>query len=41
MPCICYVPRTFSTDSQAVIDRANAIFAEYAAEGYVLTLRQL
>jgi hypothetical protein len=41
VPCICYVPRTFSTDSQAVIDRANLIFAEYEAAGYVLTLRQL
>lgn len=40
-PLIAYVDRKFSTDSLAVIDRANAIIAEYTAQGFDLTLRQL
>jgi len=41
MPLICYTPRKFSRNSQTLIDHANTIFAEYQAQGYVLTLRQL
>jgi hypothetical protein len=41
VPCICYRPKTFSAKSQKIIDQANTVFAEYAAAGYVLTLRQL
>lgn len=41
MPKICYVRRKFSAESQALIDQANDIFAEYSAAGYILTLRQL
>lgn len=41
MPKICYVERKFSKESQALIDQANEIFAEYEAAGFVLTLRQL
>lgn len=40
MPTICYVPKRFSPESLAVVDRANAIIAEYQAQGYDLTLRQ-
>jgi len=41
MPFICYVPKRFHAKSQLEIDRANAIFAEYAELGLTLTLRQL
>lgn len=41
MPKICYVDKKFSASSEAVIENANAIIAEYQAEGYTLTLRQL
>lgn len=41
MPKICYRPRTFSSDVQGLIDKANEIIAEYTAQGYELTLRQL
>ncbi|MFI0406646.1 hypothetical protein [Actinomadura sp. 3N508] len=41
MPRIEYVPRKFSADSKAIIRRANEICADYAAQGYDLTLRQL
>lgn len=41
MPMICYTPRKFSAESQRLIDICNGIFAEYEANGYVLTLRQL
>lgn len=41
MPKIAYVARKFSADSQQIIQQANEILAEYEAEGYVLTLRQL
>jgi len=40
MPKICYTPRRFSPDSQEIINQANSIIAEYAAQGYDLTLRQ-
>lgn len=41
MPRICYTPRRFSANSQTLIDHANTIIAEYQAQGYRLTLRQL
>lgn len=41
MPKICYVKRRFSAASQAMIDKANAIIAEYESQGFALTLRQL
>lgn len=41
MPYICYKEQRFSGGSRAVIDQANSIIAEYAAQGYDLTLRQL
>lgn len=41
MPKICYIERKFARSSQEIIDRANAIIAEYTAQGYDLTLRQL
>jgi hypothetical protein len=41
MPSITYVPRTFRAATLRVIDRSNAIIAEYAAQGFTLTLRQL
>ena len=41
MPLIAYKPRSFKGDSRAIIDHANAILYQYAAQGYELTLRQL
>lgn len=41
MPCICYVQRRFNSGSQVLIDYANEIIAEYVAQGFDLTLRQL
>jgi hypothetical protein len=41
VPCIVYIPRRFSGSSAELIDRANAIIAEYSAQGFSLTLRQL
>src|SRR5262249_21694061 len=41
MPKIAYVPKTFRGSSQTLIDRANQIIADYLAQGYRLTLRQL
>lgn len=41
MPKICYVSKRFSGKSRAVIDDSNAIIAEYEAQGFTLTLRQL
>lgn len=41
MPRITYVKRKFSKRSAEMIDRANAIIAEYRRQGYTLTLRQL
>jgi len=40
-PLIRYENLTFKPDTQEVIDQANTIIAEYAAQGYDLTLRQL
>jgi hypothetical protein len=41
MARICYVPRKFGVDTQAVIDQAEAICSDYAAQDLVLTLRQI
>ncbi len=41
MPKRCYVPRNFSAGSLAIINQANTIIADYTAQGYDLTLRQL
>jgi hypothetical protein len=38
---ICYIERSFYTKARAVVDQANAICEEYAAQGLDLTLRQL
>lgn len=38
---ICYQPMKFSPAVRSVIDQANAILQEYAAQGYDLTLRQV
>jgi hypothetical protein len=36
-----YIERNFRADALAVIERANAVIAEYQAQGFRLTLRQL
>lgn len=41
MPKICYQARSFSAVSRDLIDRANEIIAEYEAQDFDLTLRQL
>lgn len=41
MPCEAYIDRRFSAGSAEIIDKANAIIAEYQADGFTLTLRQL
>jgi hypothetical protein len=41
MPRIEYVPKNFSEPHMRVIERANEICEQYAAQGYDLTLRQL
>ena len=41
MPKICYIPKRFSTERATKIEAANKIIAEYSAQGYELTLRQL
>lgn len=41
MPKIAYLAQRFSTTSQQLIDTANEIIAEYDAQGFELTLRQL
>lgn len=41
MPKIKYVERKFSDESERIIAQANEIFAQYEADGYILTLRQL
>lgn len=38
---IAYIDKNFRRKSVAIIDQANEIIAEYQAEGYDLTLRQL
>jgi hypothetical protein len=41
MTKIAYIERNFSAGSLATIAKANEIIAEYQAQGYTLTLRQL
>ncbi|WP_113699154.1 hypothetical protein [Nonomuraea lactucae] len=41
MPLITYVPKTFRRSTLDIIERANAICADYASQGFDLTLRQL
>ncbi len=41
MPLITYREQRFNAQSQKIIDHANIIIAEYAAQGFALTLRQL
>src|SRR6266404_3995669 len=41
MPKIKYIPKKFTAASKTMIDNANAIIDDYAAQGYDLTLRQL
>lgn len=41
MPNITYVSKRFSAGSQAIIEQANEIIEDYAAQGFDLTLRQL
>ncbi len=41
MPRITYQPKTFRPATQRIIDIANRICAEYAEQGFDLTLRQL
>ncbi len=37
----CYVEKRFSAESEAMIQDANEIIADYQAQGFMLTLRQL
>jgi hypothetical protein len=41
VPLIAYIDKSFTPGSLAVIEKANRICADYAAQGYDLTLRQL
>lgn len=41
MPLECYVPKRFIGRNAELIEQANTIIAEYEAQGFVLTLRQL
>jgi len=41
MPLICYQDRKFSASSEKIIEVAEQICADYMAQGYTLTLRQL
>lgn len=41
MPKIAYIKKNFSSSSREVIDQASEIIAEYRAQGFILTLRQL
>lgn len=41
MPEICYVPKRFRNATLDIIVKANAIIAEYQAQGFCLTLRQI
>lgn len=41
MPKITYTEKRFSAGSLAIIEQANQIIVDYAAQGYDLTLRQL
>ena len=41
MPQIAYIEKSFARKSLEIIDQANQICADYQAQGYDLTLRQL
>jgi hypothetical protein len=41
MPKIAYIDRRFNESSYAIIEHANNLIADYAAQGLALTLRQL
>lgn len=41
MPDICYVPKRFRAATFGIIVKANHIIAEYQAQGFCLTLRQV
>ena len=41
MPYIAYKTKRFSTATMAILANAHDIIGEYAADGYILTLRQL
>ena len=41
MSRVCYIPRDFSAGSIELIEKANEIIADYQAQGFTLTLRQL
>jgi len=41
MPHICYASKRFTASTQTIIEQANEIITEYAAQGFDLTLRQL
>jgi len=41
MPKICYQSKNFSKGSTEIIEQANVIIENYAAQGFKLTLRQL
>lgn len=41
MTCITYINKNFAAASMAIVDQANFVIEEYAAQGYDLTLRQL
>lgn len=41
MPKIKYQDRNFQADSAKIVEQCNTIIAEYDAQGFVLTLRQL
>ncbi len=41
MELICYRPKRFNVEHQNILDTANDIIQEYAAQGYDMTLRQL
>lgn len=41
MPRICYTDKRFSTSNQDLIAKADQVAQEYAAQGFILTARQL
>ena len=41
MPKIAYIEKRFAKSSLTIIEQANAIIADYAGQGFNLTLRQL
>jgi hypothetical protein len=41
VPKICYIPKKFNAEHERLIDLSNEIIADYHAQGYDLTLRQV